>query len=260
MQKVIALDTEFDRRTTYRPTLSIVQVKCGAQEEPKIYDVLGQGDDLEELVKLLGDDDVVKVIHAARQDFESIYCKFGITMHNVFDTQVAAKHLGFGNEIGYAQLVKEFCDKKIVKERKLQVSDWLKRPLTRKQIFYAKQDVEYLHLAYERMQAHFLTDREPYDRFLKECRAMENKRLYEFNPLAVWEKMHNKFRFVNDKAFIHDLFVTREREANIHNLPREFVLTNKDLILFANTKNKNVLQKLHKKVSAKPFLQCLAWH
>ena len=260
MQKVIALDTEFDRRTTYRPTLSIVQVKCGAQEEPKIYDVLGHGDNLNELVELLGDNEIVKVIHAARQDFESIYCKFGIVMHNVFDTQIAAKHLGFGNEIGYAQLVKEFCDKKIVKERKLQVSDWLKRPLTRKQIFYAKQDVEYLHLAYERMQAHFLTDHKLYDDFLKECRAMENKRLYEFNPLAVWEKMHNKFRFVNDKAFIHDLFVTREREANIHNLPREFVLTNKDLILFANTKNKNVLKKLHKKVSVEPFLQCLSWH
>ena len=260
MQRVIALDTEFDRRTTYRPTLSIVQVKCGSQEEPKIYDVLENGDDLNELVKLLRDDEIVKVIHAARQDFECIYCKFGITMHNVFDTQIAAKHLGFGDEIGYAQLVKEFCDKKIVKERKLQVSDWLKRPLTKKQIFYAKQDDDYLHLAYERMQTHFLTDRELHDRFLKECRAMENESLYKFNPLAVWEKMHNKFRIVRDREFARDLFITREREANIHNLPREFVLTNKDLILFANTKNQHVLKKLHKKVSAKPFLQCLAWH
>ena len=260
MQRVIALDTEFDRRTTYRPTLSIVQVKCGAHDGSKIYDVLGQGDDLGELVELLRDDSIVKVIHAARQDFECIYCQFGITMRNVFDTQVAAKHLGFGDEIGYAQLVKEFCDKKIVKERKLQVSDWLKRPLTQKQIFYAKQDVEYLHLAYERMQEHFLTDSELHDRFLKECRAMENERLYEFNPLAVWEKMHNKFRVVRDQSFARDLFITREREANIHNLPREFVITNKDLTLFANTRNKNVLKKLHKKVSVEPFLQCLSWH
>ncbi|MBQ7536587.1 MAG: hypothetical protein IJT14_00520 [Rickettsiales bacterium] len=260
MQRVIALDTEFDRRTTYRPTLSIVQVKCGAQEEPKIYDVLGHSDDLNELMELLRDDEIVKVIHAARQDFECIYCQFGITMHNVFDTQIAAKHLGFGDEIGYAQMVKEFCDKKIVKEHKLQVSDWLKRPLTQKQIFYAKQDVEYLHLAYERMQEHFLTDSKLYEDFLKECQAMENDSLYRFNPLTVWEKMHNKFRIVVDQSFARDLFITREREANIHNLPREFVLTNKDLILFANTKNKNILQKLHKKVSAKPFLQCLAWH
>ena len=260
MQRVIALDTEFDRRTTYRPTLSIVQVKCGAQEEPKIYDVLEHSDDLNELMELLRDNEIVKVIHAARQDFECIYCQFGITMHNVFDTQVAAKHLGFGDEIGYAQLVKEFCDKKIVKEHKLQVSDWLKRPLTKKQIFYAKQDVEYLHLAYERMQAHFLTDKKLHENFLKECRAMENDSLYRFNPLTVWEKMHNKFRIVVDQSFARDLFITREHEANIHNLPREFVLTNKDLILFANTKNKNILQKLHKKVSAKTFLQCLAWH
>jgi len=115
-------------------------------------------------------------------------------------------------------------------------------------------------LAYEHMQEHFLTDRKLYEDFLKECRAMENARIYEFNPLAVWEKMHNKFRIVRDQSFVRDLFITREREANIHNLPREFVLTNKDLILFANTKNQHVLKKLHKKVSAKPFLQCLAWH
>ena len=80
MQRVIALDTEFDRRTTYRPTLSIVQVKCSAHDEPKIYDVLGQGYDLNELVELLRDDSIVKVIHAARQDFESIYGRFGIVI------------------------------------------------------------------------------------------------------------------------------------------------------------------------------------
>lgn len=146
-QKVIAIDTEFERKKTYKPILSIIQLKEEGKEAV-VYDVYTQKEDLKYLISLLSDDSVVKIIHSARQDVEAIYYHFNIVMKNIFDTQIAVNCLTGENEIGYAKLVKQYCGKNIMKEKKLQNSHWLQRPLSDEQIFYAKQDVEHLHEAY----------------------------------------------------------------------------------------------------------------
>ena len=51
------------------------------------------------------DERVVKVFHAARQDIEIIHHLGDLVPHPMFDTQVAAMVCGFGDSIGYDQLV-----------------------------------------------------------------------------------------------------------------------------------------------------------
>ena len=168
---VIALDTEFQRTHTYRPILSIVQIKKEG-EEPLIYDVLDKKDnkDIKELISLLSDNEIVKIIHASKQDIEAIYSRFNIVIKNIFDTQIGAKCLGYGNEIGYKNAVKLFLGKEIIKEKTLQNSKWLKRPLTKDQIIYAKQDVEYLHEIYKKMMEYFKNDKNKYEQFITACK------------------------------------------------------------------------------------------
>ena len=50
---------------------------------------------------------------------------------------------------------------------------------------------------------------------------------------------------------IKRLFIEREKLAFKYNLPREFVWKMKDLILFAETKDKIFLNSVHKKVDKK---------
>src|SRR5947207_4954824 len=65
---VITVDTEFLRETTYYPLLCVIQM--ASVDEAVVIDALGQGMDLAPFFALMGNEQVLKVFHAARQDIE----------------------------------------------------------------------------------------------------------------------------------------------------------------------------------------------
>src|SRR5438552_1167227 len=71
----VSIDTEFMRERTYWPELCVVQL-AGATEVA-IVDALAPGLGLDPLGALLSDPAVTKVFHAARQDIEIFFLKFG---------------------------------------------------------------------------------------------------------------------------------------------------------------------------------------
>ena len=254
MKKVVAIDTEFERRRTYRPILSIIQIREG-DKDAVVYDVYKQkNENLKNLLEILSNDDIVKIIHAARQDIEAIFYRFHISIRNVFDTQIGFKIIKHENEVGYSKLVEEMCGKSIIKEKELQKSNWLKRPLSEEQIMYAKQDVLYLHEVYYKMMDFFLDNADKYNEFKNECAYLEDKRNYVFNAMHVWQKM--KCNFVNNVNYklIKELIISRERLAYKANIPREFAIKTEHLINFAKTGDISML-KTHKKIDKQIFIK-----
>src|ERR1700746_1886291 len=100
---VITVDTEFLRETTYYPLLCVVQM--ASAEEAVVVDALGDGIDLKPFFELMANEKVLKVFHAARQDIEIAWTRASTIPHPIFDTQVAAMVLGYGDSIAYDQLV-----------------------------------------------------------------------------------------------------------------------------------------------------------
>ena len=101
------------------------------------------------------DGSVEKVVHAGEQDFAALYEKGEIVPKNVFDSQVAAALVGYGDQISYAKLVAKITGVQLEKLETL--TDWTARPLTKAQIDYSLEDVRYLaeirkHLG-ERLEA-----------------------------------------------------------------------------------------------------------
>jgi len=96
---VITVDTEFLRETTYYPLLCVVQM--ASPQEAVVVDTLAKGIDLRPFFELMGNEKVLKVFHAARQDIEIVWHQAGIVPHPIFDTQVAAMVLGYGDSIAY---------------------------------------------------------------------------------------------------------------------------------------------------------------
>src|SRR5262249_26302357 len=86
--KVIPVDTEFLRETTYYPLLCVVQM--ASPEEAVVIDALAGGIELQPFFELMANESVLKVFHAARQDIEIIVHRANIVPHPIFDTQVAA--------------------------------------------------------------------------------------------------------------------------------------------------------------------------
>ena len=124
--KVITVDTEFLRETTYYPLLCVVQM--ASAEEAVVIDTLAQGIDLKPFFELMGNEAVLKVFHAARQDIEIVWHQSGTIPHPIFDTQVAAMVLGYGDSIAYDQLVERVTGHRPDKTHRF--TDWSRRPLT----------------------------------------------------------------------------------------------------------------------------------
>ena len=95
----VTVDTEFLRESTYFPILCVVQM--ASPDEAVVIDALAEGIDLQPLYDLMADESALKVFHAARQDIEIVWHRAGLIPHPVFDTQVAAMVLGYGDSISY---------------------------------------------------------------------------------------------------------------------------------------------------------------
>src|ERR1700742_5353928 len=100
--RMITVDTEFLRETTYYPLLCVVQL--ASPDEAIVIDALAEGLDMKPFFELMADEKVLKEFHAARQDIEIIWHEANILPHPIFDTQVAAMVLGYGDSIAYDQL------------------------------------------------------------------------------------------------------------------------------------------------------------
>ena len=133
----ITIDTEFMRENTYWPILCLIQVAIGGEkpDDPSasaVIDPLADGIDLQPLFDLLLDESVLKVFHAARQDLEIFFKLMGKLPNPVFDTQVAAMVLGFGDSIGFENLITRTINARVDKGARF--TDWSLRPLAARQI------------------------------------------------------------------------------------------------------------------------------
>ena len=144
-EPLLAIDTEFFRETTYYPHLGLIQIASPDHiicVDPLAFDAR------EQLRRLFFNPDITKVLHSCSQDMEVLYLYFDELPAPIFDTQIAAAMLGFQDQIGYANLVADQYDVELDKSQTR--TNWLKRPLSAKQIEYAGEDVLYLLPLYEK--------------------------------------------------------------------------------------------------------------
>ena len=109
----ITVDTEFLRDKTYWPQLCVIQI--GGPDEEAAIDALAEEIDLTPLFNLMRKPDLLKVFHAARQDFEIFYRLTGELPSPVSDTQISAMVCGFGDSVGYEKLVSQLAGQQIDK-------------------------------------------------------------------------------------------------------------------------------------------------
>ena len=105
-----------------------VRAQMASPEEAVVIDALAPGIDLTPFFALMANESVLKVFHAARQDIEIVWHRAGIVPHPLFDTQVAAMVLGYGDSISYDQLVQRITGDTLDKSHRF--TDWTRRPLS----------------------------------------------------------------------------------------------------------------------------------
>ena len=174
----LAIDTEFVSERRYQALLCLMQVAvpdAGAEGgvRTEVLDPLEGNPDFSPLARVLADPAVEVVLHAGRQDVAIMRRTLDTEIHNIFDTQVAAGFLGFGNQEGYESLVR-----KVLKVR-LKGSEgftrWDKRPLTPQQLEYAADDARLLLALGEELERR-LEERGRLEWAREESRSLEDVR------------------------------------------------------------------------------------
>jgi len=215
----VTIDTEFMRETTFWPKLCVVQL--ASPEEAVMVDAMAPDLDLDPFFKLMKNEKVIKVFHAARQDIEIVYHLGGLIPHPVFDTQVAAMVCGFGESISYDQLVHRLTGARIDKSSRF--TDWSRRPLSAHQIEYALADVTHLRDVYQALSRQ-LDEQQRTDWVREEMEVLTSPDTYQFEPEQAWKRLKLRARKPSELAVLQAVAAWREREAQSRDVPRGRVL------------------------------------
>lgn len=215
----VTVDTEFLRETTYYPKLCLIQL--ASPDEALLVDPLAPELDLAPFFRLMVNEAVVKVFHAARQDLEIVWMLGRVLPTPLFDTQVAAMVCGYGDSVGYEQLANDLAKARIDKSSRF--TDWSRRPLNEAQLVYAEADVTHLRDIYLALKADLeTTGRESW--VAEEMAVLNSPATYEVKPENAWQRLKGRIRKPKELAVLMELAAWREREAQHRDVPRQRVL------------------------------------
>ncbi|MFK5913957.1 MAG: ribonuclease D [Woeseiaceae bacterium] len=225
---ILVIDTEFVREKTYRARLCLLQL--ATEDVVACIDPIALNN-ITPLMKIINDKNKIKVLHAARQDYEIFYDLCSELPSPLFDSQIAASLLGYGEQVGYGALVAKILNIQLDKAHTR--TDWSKRPLSQAQINYACDDVVYLKELYpilkqqliEQNREHWLDD---------EFELLCQPELYITRPEDAWKKLKgiNKLR-PRQLAAAMNIAEWRETVAIKKDRPRRWILAD-DIVLAAS--------------------------
>jgi ribonuclease D len=222
--KTIAFDTEFVSEHTYRPVLCLIQI--AADEELAVIDAMTVNDMMPfwEVVASPGHETIV---HAGRGEVEFCMAAIGRPPAQLIDVQLAAALAGAEYPAGLGTLLAKFTGEMPAKHETR--TDWRRRPLSKRQIEYALDDVRYLRTLRDTIHAQLLDlgrlgwlEEEMASWFAKIEQAMSHER---------WRRVSgNAGLHARGLAIIRELFHWRDTEAQRRDQPARRILRD-DLIV-----------------------------
>ncbi len=222
----IAIDTEFLRDKTYYAKLCLIQIASLEVEAFAIDPIANPDIDLSPFFDLMFNEKILKIFHAGRQDLEIFFHLTGKIPTPIYDTQIAAMVCGYGEQIGYNNLVKHITGHEVDKTN--QYTDWSRRPLTDKQLAYALDDVIYLVKIYESISA--TLKKEGRETWVKEeMEELNNPLIYNIDKNEIWRRIKVKTNKPRVLTCLKELAAWREVEARKRDIPRPRII--KDDIL-----------------------------
>ena len=229
--KILGLDTEFVRERTYRAGLGLVQVSDG--KTAWLGDPLVEGS-TPVLADLLTDASCLKIFHSASEDLEVLHHSLGALPEPMVDTQVACALLGQPLQLGYHHAIKWLFDVEIDKDQTR--SNWLKRPLTERQLHYAAMDVVLLPAMWEKLKTR-IEAKGRLEWLHEEVSRMKTRAVQAVEPREAYLRLGGIGR-MDDRSLrvLRSLAAWREESARRRDRARNFVVNDRALMQMAHDK------------------------
>jgi len=234
---VLAIDTEFERRTSFYPKFALLQI--AHQDNIYLIDPL-KVEQCEAFKTLLENSNCTKVMHSAAEDLEVLFHSWGCKVLGLFDTQIANAFLTGELQVGYARLVEQRLDIRVDKSETQ--SDWLQRPLSRSQKLYAAADVAYLERLYQLLNEE-LKQKHLLEYFQSECEELCTHAVTELDSEYAYRQGKDAWRLNGDNlALFKRLYDWREDVARRENRTRNHIARDHQLVAIAESRPSNPRQ------------------
>jgi ribonuclease D len=245
---LLAVDTEANSLFAYREQVCLIQLSaCKSLETVEsphdiIIDPLRIGD-MEPLNQLFANPATELIFHAAEYDITSMKRDFGFTFTHLFDTQIAARVLGW-QKVGLGNVLQDLFD--VEPDKSLQQSNWSIRPLSADQLYYAQMDTHYLP-ALRHVLVNALAENghleEVYEISEEEAALTANER--EFDAEGYWQISGAHKLKGRQLAILRELYLWREFLAEQEDQPPFKIMTNDIMLELARRtpRNKKELQR-----------------
>ncbi len=235
----IAIDTEFVGEDNYIPRLELIQIATSDVAAVLDFPALQAHGPLDNFWELLCRRSVEKVLHAGRQDLELFVTHAGQVPKPFFDTQIAAAMVGHGAQVAYANLVQRVHGTRLAKAHTF--TNWSQRPLTKEQITYALEDVQFLLPVHDHLRGrlHSLGRldwvQEEFARLESMLGSGTREPQERYQRIRGWENLKPK-----SAAVLRALAAWREGEAKRKNVPRGRVLRDEVVLQLARQSPKTI--------------------
>jgi ribonuclease D len=238
---LIAVDTESDSLYSYYPKVCLIQLTVFADpknpDPDQVVDYLVDPlrlDSIEPLGALLASPKIQVVMHAAENDILTMQRDFQFQFANIFDTQLAARILGWKG-IGLAAILeREFG---VHSNKRMQRTNWGTRPLTPQQIAYAQMDTRYL----PKLRTIQMAELTRTDRLEEAAEAFQFLAELDYadrpvNERTVWQMKNIRKVPREDRGVLEALWQWRENEAQRRNCPPFRVANDAVLVRLASVR------------------------
>lgn len=228
----LALDTEFVGEDTFVPRLELIQVATDEVAAAIDFPALHSQGKLDCLWEVICDPRIEKILHAGRQDLELFTTYAGRVPTPFFDTQIAAAMVGYGAQVAYAHLVQRLHGAKLAKSHTF--TNWSQRPLTKEQLAYALEDVQFLLPIYDHLRSRLQKlgrhdwVHEEFSRLREAIGRRAEEPQDRYQRIRGWDNLKPRAA-----AVLRELSAWREAEARRRNIPRGRVARDEVLLQLA---------------------------
>jgi len=226
-QQRIAVDTEADSFYSYKEKVCLVQITVEDRDylvDPLAVDIAPLGD-------MLADPRKIKVFHDGEYDVLVLKRDYAFEFAGLFDTRVAAAALGM-EAPGLASVLKDRFGVEL--DKSMQRSNWAERPLSDKQVDYARLDTHYLLPLMDVLKEE-LEQRERTMIVEGECRRLEAlvPTRPEFSADGFVKIKGSRTLKPLERQVLRELYALREKLAEAADIPLFRVMNNQVLVELA---------------------------
>lgn len=234
----LAFDTEFVSENSYRPQLCLVQIAAAGRLA--VVDPLAMHD-LAPLWDLLVQFPGETIVHAGREELCFMLRAVNQAPRQLFDTQIAGGLIGLEYPAAYSTLVSKLLGVMLTKGETR--TDWSRRPLSKRQLEYALQDVVHLEQLRDAL-------RQRLQKFGREAWLSEELKGWQAEVEAAeiserWRRISGVSNLSRQGlAIARELWRWREAEAKRRDCPARHVLRD-DLLVELSRRGTADVQHIH---------------